>query len=286
MEQSGTEKNLFEVLKEIRIQKEIRLEDIADTSKIQLKYLSALEEGDLREIPEVYDKLFFRSYLKAIGASEEDYFDQFLEYRKKTRIDKTTTTIEFSPGKDDISRKIFSHKNFFLVLPVVLIILVIAILLINTENIGTASEGKVQEIDIKNVVQRMKEEHQARLDSIELAKQIADSSGQQMSKYLGLSLNINAQKTTWFRVVCDKSDTLEYLLQAGQNINITAKSIFEFLIGRADGLVLRLNNKKLERAGPDSTVVRYMLIDSTGIVIKRLKTVITAAETGEISEPI
>jgi len=61
MENSNSEKNVFEKLKDIRLKKEISLESISQRSRIQLKYIQALEEGKLLDIPEVYDKLFFRS---------------------------------------------------------------------------------------------------------------------------------------------------------------------------------------------------------------------------------
>jgi len=80
MENSNSEKNVFEKLKDIRLQKEISLESISQKSRIQLKYMQALEEGSLLQIPEVYDKLFFRSYLKALEVDEEDYFEEFLKY--------------------------------------------------------------------------------------------------------------------------------------------------------------------------------------------------------------
>jgi transcriptional regulator with XRE-family HTH domain len=261
MENSNSEKNVFEKLKDIRQQKEISLESISQTSRIQLKYIQALEEGNLLNIPEVYDKLFFRSYLKTLEVDEEDYFEEFLKYRQKVRIDKTTSIIEFTSPSKEQEGKIFTHRNLFVVLPFTLIVILVAILLINTEMIGTSSDGKVQEIDIKNVVQRLEAEEKAKLDSVILSEQ-SDST---------LSLKVKAIKKTWFRVIADKSDTNEFLLTSGQNIDIVAQNMFEFLIGRADGLQMVLNGEKLDAVGTDNTVVLYMLIDSSGIVTKRLK---------------
>ena len=65
--------------------------------------------------------------------------------------------------------------------------------------------------------------------------------------------------------------TLEYLLNPGQSVTTSANLTFEFLIGRADGLSFNLNGNALADPGTDSTVVRYMRIDSTGIVAKILK---------------
>ena len=262
MEDSNKQKNLFEELKNIRIQKGISLESLAESSRIQLKYLEALEEGNLLDIPAVYDKLFFRSYIKALKVdNEEKSFEEFLDIRKHIRIDKTTSVINISTSSEDTEKKIFSHRNIFVALPIVLIIAVIAFLLVNTQMIGNSIEGRVQEINIKNVVERIEAEEKAKLDSIKLKQQIKS----------GLSLKVNATKKTWFRVVSDKSDTTEYLLQAGQQIDTRADKTFEFLIGRADGLNLVLNGTSLGAIGTDSSVVRYMLIDSSGVVIKLFK---------------
>ncbi len=273
MENSTEHKNLFEKLKEIRIEKGIRFETITEKSRIQVKYLQALEKGDLLSIPEVYDKLFFRSYLKALSVEDEEvYFEEFLNIRREIRVDKTTTTIQISESAKDVDKKIFSHRNLFVIMPVVLIIVVLAFLLINTEMIGTSSKGKVQEIDIKNVVQRIEAKEQAKFDSLRLAEQIKlDSLNMLKPDSLGLALRINAKRKTWFRIIADKSDTSEYLLNPGQNVTASANRIFEFLIGRADGLIFSLNGKILNKAGTDSSVVRYMRIDSSGIAVKILK---------------
>ncbi len=273
MENSTEHKNLFEKLKEIRIEKGIRFETITEKSRIQIKYLQALEEGDLLSIPEVYDKLFFRSYLKALSVEDEEvYFEEFLKIRREIRVDKTKTTIQISESAKNADKKIFSHRNLFVIMPVVLIIVVLAFLLINTEMIGTLSEGKVQEIDIKNVVQRIEAKEQAKFDSLRLAEQTKlDSLNMLKPDSLGLALRINAKRKTWFRIIADKSDTSEYLLNPGQNVTASASRTFEFLIGRADGLIFNLNGKVLNKAGTDSSVVRYMRIDSSGIAVKILK---------------
>jgi len=274
MENNNESKSLFERLREIRLAKGLRIEAISENSRIQVKYIQALEEGDLLSIPEVYDKLFFRSYLKVLAVEDEEkYFEEFLDIRSKIRVDKTTTTIQITKPAKDSEKNIFSPRNLFVILPVVLIIAVLAILLVNTEMIGTSSGGKVQEIDIKNVVQRIEAEEKAKLDSINAIKTAKlDSVNFVSSDSLKLTLRINAKRKTWFRMIADKSDTSEYLLIPGQVVTASASRMFEFLIGRDDGLTFNLNGKLLSGAGRDSSVVRYMRIDSTGVAAKILKT--------------
>jgi cytoskeletal protein RodZ len=273
MENNNESKNLFERLKEIRLEKGLRIEAISENSRIQVKYIQALEEGDLLSIPEVYDKLFFQSYLKVLAVEDEEtYFEQFLDIRSKIRVDKTTTMIQISKPVKDSDKKIFSHRNLFVILPVVLIVAVLAILLMNTEMIGTSPEGKVQEIDIKNVVQRIEAIEKAKLDSLNAVMTAKlDSTNFVTSDSSKLSLIINAKRKTWFRMIADKSDTAEYLLIQGQVVRASASHMFELLIGRNDGLTFNLNGKLLSRAGTDSSVVLYMRIDSTGVSAKILK---------------
>jgi hypothetical protein len=118
----------------------------------------------------------------------------------------------------------------------------------------------------------MEAKQQAILDSINAAKSAKlDSVDISNLNSSGLSLKIYAKRKTWFRMITDRADTSEYLLNPGQSVTAAANRIFEFLIGRADGLTLHLNGKQLLPLGTDSTVVRYMRIDSTGVAAKILK---------------
>ena len=256
MSEEKNQSTFFADLREIRQQKGISLESIADSYRIQLKYLKSMEDGDLLAIPEVYDKLFFRSYLKALGLDEDDYYDDFVDIRREIRIDRTTTIFDFSPKSTEGS-KLINFRNIFVILPVIAIVAIIWLLVNNTEMIKSSSEP-VQELDIKDYIRQIKDKQ----DSIRIESEKIDS----------LNLGVRALKKTWFRIIVDKADTAEYLLNRGQSMDLTAINSFEFLIGRADGLSLTLNGSKLPEIGTDTSVVRYLLVDSTGIAQKQIKT--------------
>jgi hypothetical protein len=61
------------------------------------------------------------------------------------------------------------------------------------------------------------------------------------------------------------------MLKRGNQMSVKASTTFEFVIGRADGLQFSLNEKPPQRVSTDSLVVSYLLIDSSGIVVKRFK---------------
>ena len=53
--------------KKFRTENNIDLKDISKRTKIDLKYLQAIERGKFAEIPPVYVKLFFKAYINEIG---------------------------------------------------------------------------------------------------------------------------------------------------------------------------------------------------------------------------
>ncbi|WP_088105152.1 helix-turn-helix domain-containing protein [Halalkalibacter urbisdiaboli] len=65
-------------LKEVREQKQISLEDLQRTTKIQKRYLLAIEEGRFDTLPGLfYARAFVKTYAEAIGLDPEPLFDQF-----------------------------------------------------------------------------------------------------------------------------------------------------------------------------------------------------------------
>ena len=60
--------------KKFRTENNIDLKDIAKRTKIDLKYLQAIERGKFAEKPPVYVKLFFKAYINEIGVDINKFF--------------------------------------------------------------------------------------------------------------------------------------------------------------------------------------------------------------------
>ena len=127
---SEKQKSIFEDLKKIRLEKKITLKQISQSTRIHLKYLESLEKGNLVEIPEIYDKLFFKSYIKFLEAPEAEYYDQFLEYRKTIRDDRTAI-LDMTQTESSIESE-FNYKNLLYFVPIVVAVLIIWFLVSNT----------------------------------------------------------------------------------------------------------------------------------------------------------
>ena len=256
-------KSLFEKLKEIRLEKKLTLKQISQSTRIHLKYLESLEHGDLLEIPEIYDKLFYKSYLKSLDVTESDYYDQFIEYRKTIREDRTAIfdmTQTDSPVENE-----FNYKNLFYFVPILIAILIIWFLVSNTLMVDKRTET-VQEVSVLEVAEKI----QTKIDSVKFAENQILEDILLTEKSRLLNLNISALERTWFRIIVDEKDTSEYLLQKGQNVSFTSEKSFDFLIGKANGLKMVFQDSTYGPFGKEDQIIKYMRFDSTGVSKKVL----------------
>ena len=66
----------YKELKELRISQDIRLEDLEEKTKINIRYLKSIENGDFNILPIPYLRLFLRAYASEIGGDPEKVLDQ------------------------------------------------------------------------------------------------------------------------------------------------------------------------------------------------------------------
>ena len=66
----------YKELKDLRTSKEISLDDLESKTKINIKYLKAIEQGDFDVLPTPYLRLFIRAYALEIGGDAERALEQ------------------------------------------------------------------------------------------------------------------------------------------------------------------------------------------------------------------
>ena len=72
-----TTESFFSLLKSHRESKGVEIQEIAEYTKINPKYLIAIEAGEFEVLPNVYMRLFLRSYAQFIGADAEQTLDDY-----------------------------------------------------------------------------------------------------------------------------------------------------------------------------------------------------------------
>ena len=127
--------------KKFRIENNIDLKDVSKRTKIDLKYLQAIERGKFAEIPPVYVRLFFKAYISEIGVDIDEALlelDSFLNQKNNAK------SLKFVPDegtkKSNLFKKINSENLFnstvFIGIASFLLILMLSFSLNSNSNIS------------------------------------------------------------------------------------------------------------------------------------------------------
>ena len=106
----------YKELRELRLSKEINLEELENRTKINAKYLEAIEEGNFDILPIPYLRLFLRAYAIEIGGDSEralDQLDSFIGNTKPKIIpsQQNENTMEDNSNSEKISLSILFSKS-------------------------------------------------------------------------------------------------------------------------------------------------------------------------------
>ena len=267
--------NIFDELKNIRTQKGISLETISKDSRIQLSYLQAIESGEFEKIPEVYDKLFFQTYLSYLNIDDpEKYMKEFKSLRKEIFYPTPTTTIQRIKTSKVKNHSFFNLRTLFLGGPIILLVIIIGFMAWNSKSVGNGSDKNVKELPVRKIVADIEALEKTKSEKAETIKNEQNSSQQ-------VSVAIGAVDTTWLRFVKDNQDTTEYMLYPGNKVSIKADSSLQFLIGNASGLKFTVNGEDKGFLANPGEVISYMKITRAGIVDKRVKSISKNGSTND-----
>ena len=99
--------------KKFRIENKIDLKDISKRTKIDLKYLQALERGKFAEIPSVYVKLFFKAYINEIGININEALSELDSFLNQKSNDKKLKFLPDNRNESSNFLKKINNENLF-----------------------------------------------------------------------------------------------------------------------------------------------------------------------------
>ncbi len=258
MEQNPEQNDIFAELRQIRQEKQISLEAIAKDSRIQLRYLEAIEHGEFEKIPEVYDKLFFQTYLSYLQLEDPQRFlDAFRRHRKALFHPTPTTTLQKILIREEHSHPIFNLKTLFFGGPIIILIALIAFFIWNSRTVE-GEQKLVRELPVREIAE-------------ELDKQ-ANPPVAEKQQSTKVNVEIVAVDTTWLRYIVDRSDTTEFTLWTGNKRAVEADSVISFLVGNAAGIQFNVNGDSLGALGKRGEIITYLKVDRSGVAELRKKT--------------
>lgn len=279
-------------LKTAREKNSMTLAQLANKTKIDIRFLEAMEHGDFSFLPDLYVRAFLKNYARMVGLNENkmtkkyDAAKQGLPYVEEETTSKekdvklktqdsykeeTTIVPKYKPDsakKDALftfdavsganpvqdAATFSSRRNLILGLSAfgVLILFFFVYFLF----IDSGSQQIVVEKPFEEVVQQSQryiENDQS--DGIkEVNPQITDS----------LYLIISTTDTSWVKMFVDDSSSDEFILLPKSQKTVKAKSNYRITFGNSGAIKLQLNNKPLMFSGKNR-VPLTVKIDKTGL---------------------
>ena len=103
--------DFYKILKNTRIERGIELIEIQTRTKINIKFLNAIENGEFDLLPEPYIRLFLRAYSTEIGLDPEKLLNQFEQFINEKSSKLKGGGGNKNPGKDLTTPKPKSEKK-------------------------------------------------------------------------------------------------------------------------------------------------------------------------------
>ncbi len=271
-----------EELKAARESSGLTLQQIASKTRIDLKFLENLEKGNFAFLPDLYIKAFIKEYSRMVGLDEAVTMKKFEAARAGKQYDEKGDTEEelkkvkeepkakpgpaapaptyepeYSPSSNSENRPAKTDKQKMMIgaiaggIVIVFLIIYFAFLRGSSEIIVT--EKPYDQVRKENKQRYIEETPKS--EPADTAITVSSDS---------LSLMVEANDTSWIKILLDGSTPEEFTLFPDSRKNIKAKSSYQMIIGNAAAMRFKLNNKPLSFSGKKNEV-KYISIDSTGL---------------------
>ncbi len=248
---------LLQELKQLREEKGVSLEEISKKTRLRLSYLKDLEAGNLEQLPEVYDRFIFKTYLQFLGVEDQQ---KYLNALEKLRVKHTTTIIRQTPASQQKGLSINLDwingwnvlKTFYLVVPLAIIITLIVVLYRYYSQNETIASVPVKELTAQEIVKQSEPPEPV------------------VTEPPKLKVTVETTDKCWILIIKDHADTSDVTLNARVQHKIEADSVLEFRIGNPSAIVLKTEKQTYRNLAAPGQVISYLKLTRQGIVKKRV----------------
>ena len=103
----------FEELKDLRKSKDVKLIDISNSTKINIKYLEAIENGNFDALPNIYIRLFIRTYCEFLLIDSDEVLNKYEQHTniKSKKFMKKTVSKEVKQQTPNFMKINKDEKN-------------------------------------------------------------------------------------------------------------------------------------------------------------------------------
>lgn len=276
------------------------LEDLMAATKIQKRYLLAIEQGNYDIIPgKFYVRAFIKQYAEAVGLNPEQLFEEFRKDVPSTYNDEVSDKLSNIKPQRELPKP---ASKVLELLPTILIIggiiVVIAIIYVivqavnhdsgqkNNQAAPQQSESKYEVSEDSSLAKDQKKKEKASSDDKEKSSKKDDSSKDDETVSLKatntegstttyevsgadeMELKISASQASWLRVR-DKSGKVLKMgeLKDGESFktDLSELSQVDIRLGNASGINIKINDETLKyELDPKNTMTQNIVIVNKG----------------------
>jgi len=222
-------------LYEVRQQQEISLEQVVSQTRIQPRFLQAIEQGKLENLPEsVYIQSFIRQYADAIGLNGVEFASSFPTFY---RLPDSRPSWRSLPGAQ--------------LRPVHLYLLYMLLIISAVNGLSYFLNRSVKQPELANAEMNVQPVAPAAIGPINPLQTVAKSSlalkppGAQKAVRVGLMLT----SQSWVRVVADGKTEFEGVLSEGTQRAWAANQKVVVRAGNAGGVMVSFNDGQSKKLG-------------------------------------
>ena len=232
-------------LQTVRLERGLRLEAVADETRIAPSTLKAIEAEDFDRLPpDVFLKGFLRAFARAVGADEHEAIALYLEHCRFQEVGRPAAA---SPPA---ARSAGAWRLGALLAALAGLIALSALAYRNWSQEGTAEAPP--------------QPPQAAVPAAApAAAPVHPPSEATKRPHMPAApvyvLVISAQDESWVKVSIDQGTPSEYHLKAGGQLRLEAATGFNLLVGNAAGLKMTLDNRPVPVPGRRGEVVNLQL---------------------------
>ena len=262
-------------LRKARLKKGPSLQQIATKTRIDIKFLEAIDNGNFGFLPDLYVKAFLKQYAKAIDLDEQEtiknYEDalqgKFFESNEPKSLLEQKVDIVSPPPQIESEKPtpIFDGNenpqkppaksgdlNKTIRISIYISGTILGAIIVFYVFFNRSSTIVVKEPPYEKVLEETKDRYQIKGEYEEVTSTLENTDS------LALQfVNADSVDSAWVMVIYDDQNKDDFLLYPKISKTVYAHDNFKFTLGNSGVIVLRLDNEDLEFEGRRGSVRHY-----------------------------
>lgn len=245
----STIEELCSHIRSVREEKKHTIQKLSSSLKIREDYLDAIENAEFSKLPEGYERIFFKTYLKFLDLDGDDILSQAdrLYFKVGSDVDTAPKPSSIDPVK---------LKKLMMWVPVIFVLGTLTYFVI--VNFTTEKyQEPVQEITI--------EEAKSTIDTV-----VTPVVGKDSILIDSLDLRIEVVNTEFFYIKIDSVHEVKQTGRAGKYYNFKALKNFNVYVADGSNTRIFLNDSLVQDKTRKDYRINYLYLDKTGVVEKSI----------------